>query len=97
MRTIRWYELPEARRLAGLGKGLSRTGETRLQWMLFYFFNGRNAQRTCRHFQKTQDGTLRTFVAFNSQRTRIFDDLTTEGRILNLNDPDALAKARERD
>ncbi len=50
MRTIRWYELPEARRLAGLGKGLSRTGETRLQWMLFYFFNGRNAQRTCRHF-----------------------------------------------
>jgi hypothetical protein len=35
---MRWYE------------GLSRAGETRLQWMLFYFFNGRNAQRTRRQF-----------------------------------------------
>ena len=29
---------------------LSRTAQTRLQWMLFYFFNGRNGVRTCRHF-----------------------------------------------
>jgi putative transposase len=50
MRTIRWDELPEARQLAGLGKSLSRVAQTRLQWMLFYFFNGRNALRTCRHF-----------------------------------------------
>ncbi len=50
MRTIRWEELPEARQLAGLGKRLSRAAQTRLQWMLFYFFNGRNALRTCRHF-----------------------------------------------
>ena len=50
MRTIRWGELPEARQLAGLGKRLSRAAQTRLQWMLFYFFNGRCVARTCRHF-----------------------------------------------
>ena len=50
MRTIRWYELPEARRLASLGRSLSRAAQTRLQWMLFYYFNGRNARRTCRHY-----------------------------------------------
>jgi putative transposase len=50
MRTIRWDEVSEARQLAGLGKRLSRPAQTRLQWMLFYFFNGRNALRTCRHF-----------------------------------------------
>jgi transposase-like protein len=31
-------------------KDRSRSAQARLQWMLFYFFNGRNAQRTCRHF-----------------------------------------------
>ena len=50
MRSIRWNEVPEARQLAGLGKRLSRAAQTRLQWMLFYFFNGRNGVRTCRHF-----------------------------------------------
>src|SRR5260221_11064754 len=50
MRAIRWLEVPEARQLAGLGKSLSRAAQTRLQWMLFYFFNGRNVRRTCRHF-----------------------------------------------
>jgi transposase-like protein len=50
MSQIRWDELSEARQLARLAKSLSRTAQTRLQWMLFYFFNGRNAARTCRHF-----------------------------------------------
>jgi len=50
MSQIRWDECSEARQLARLGKSLSRTAQTRLQWMLFYFFNGRNAARTCRHF-----------------------------------------------
>src|SRR5712691_12942880 len=50
MSQIRWDELSEARQLARLGKGLSRAARTRLQWMLFYLFNGRNAARTCRHF-----------------------------------------------
>jgi putative transposase len=50
MRAPRWDEFPEARQLASLGKGLSRAAQTRLQWMLFYFFNGRSAARTCRHF-----------------------------------------------
>jgi len=35
MDRIRWYELPEARQLASLGKA----GQQRLQWMLFYSFN----------------------------------------------------------
>src|SRR5258708_25198400 len=43
MTQIRWDELSEARQLARLGKRLSRAAQTRLQWMLFYFFNGRNA------------------------------------------------------
>ncbi len=50
MSQIRWDELSEARQLARLGKSLSRAARTRLQWMLFYLFNGRNAARTCRHF-----------------------------------------------
>ena len=32
------------------GKRRSRPAQARLQWMLFYFFNGRNASRTCRRF-----------------------------------------------
>lgn len=50
MDKIRWYELPEVRQLASLGKKVSKTAQQRLQWMLFYFFNGRDAARTCRHF-----------------------------------------------
>src|SRR5260221_13027370 len=50
MSQIRWDEFSEPRQLARLGKSLSRAAQVRLQWMLFYFFNGRNAQRTCRHF-----------------------------------------------
>jgi len=50
MRAPRWDELPEARQLASLGRSLSRAAQTRLQWMLFYFFNGRSVVRTCRHF-----------------------------------------------
>src|SRR6266849_888842 len=50
MSEARWGELPEARQLARLGKKLSRAGQGRLQWMLFYSFNGRNAARTCRRF-----------------------------------------------
>jgi putative transposase len=50
MDKIRWYELPEARQLASLGKKLSKVARQRLQWMLFYYFNGRNVARTCRHF-----------------------------------------------
>ena len=50
MDKIRWNELAEARQLASLGKKVSKTAQQRLQWMLFYFFNGRDAARTCRHF-----------------------------------------------
>ena len=50
MANIRWWELPEVRQLASLGKKGSRAAQNRLQWMLFYFFNGRSAARTCRHF-----------------------------------------------
>src|SRR5258708_138080 len=50
MRALRWDELPEARQLARLGKKVTRAAQARLQWMLFYFFNARNAARTGRHF-----------------------------------------------
>src|SRR6202051_452875 len=50
MRAIRWDEVPEARQLASLGERRGRPAQARLQWMLFYFFNGRNASRTCRRF-----------------------------------------------
>src|SRR6266478_4001326 len=50
MRALRWDEVSEARQLARLGKKVSRAAQGRLQWMLFYFFNGRNAARTCRRF-----------------------------------------------
>jgi putative transposase len=50
MDKIRWYEVPEARQLASLGKRLGKAAQQRLQWMLYYYFNGRNVARTCRHF-----------------------------------------------
>src|SRR5260370_7864047 len=50
MSEIRRGELPEARQLARLGKSSSRAAQGRLQWMLFYYFYGRNAARTCRRF-----------------------------------------------
>ena len=50
MGEIRWYDLPEARQLASLGKKQSKAAQRRLQWILFYDFNGRNVARTCRHF-----------------------------------------------
>src|ERR1700736_2929054 len=50
MSEIRRGELSEARELAGLGKSRSRAAQGRLQWMLFYYFHGRNAARTCRRF-----------------------------------------------
>ena len=75
MRAIRWDEVPEARQLAGLGKRLSRAAQTRLHWMLFYFFNGRNARRTCRHFGISRQ----TFYRWKRRFDR--HDLTTlEGR-----------------
>ena len=42
MEKLRWYELPEARQLASFGKRLSKAGQQRLQWMLFYSLDGRN-------------------------------------------------------
>jgi hypothetical protein len=33
---------------------LSQLAQAWLQWMLFYFYNGRNALRTCRHLGISQ-------------------------------------------
>src|SRR5260370_760757 len=75
MTQIRWDELSEARQLARLGKSLSRAAQTRLQWMLFYLFNGRNAARTCRHFGISRQTFYRWLRRFDRH------DLTTlEGR-----------------
>jgi putative transposase len=75
MDKIRWYELPEARQLASLGKSVSKTARQRLQWMLFYSFNGRNVRRTCRHFGISRQ----TFYRWKRRFDR--HDLTTlEGR-----------------
>src|SRR5271166_3418566 len=71
MRRIKWCELPEARELAGLGKMRSRPAQVRLQWMLFYLFNGRNARRTCRHFGISRQ----TFYCWKRRFDR--HDLTT--------------------
>ena len=71
MRAIRWDEVPEARQLASLGKRRSRPAQARLQWMLFYFFNGRNASRTCRRFGISRQ----TFYRWKRRFAR--HDLTT--------------------
>ena len=75
MDRIRWYELPEARQLASLGKRLSKAAQGRLQWMLFYYFNGRNVARTCRHFGITRQ----TFYRWKRRFDR-HDLSTLEGR-----------------
>jgi transposase InsO family protein len=75
MDKIRWYEVPEARQLASLGKKLSKAAQRRLQWMLFYYFNGRNVARTCRHFNISRQSFYRWKRRFDRH------DLTTlEGR-----------------
>ena len=75
MSKIRWYELPEARQLASLGKQLSKAGRQRLPWMLFYSFNGRNVARTCRHFGISRQ----TFYRWKRRFDR-HDLSTLEGR-----------------
>jgi transposase-like protein len=71
MSEIRWDELSEARQLARLGKSLSRAARTRLQWMLSYLFNGRNAAHTCRHFGISRQTFYRWWRRFDRH------DLTT--------------------
>jgi putative transposase len=71
MDKIRWYELPEARQLASLGKQVSKAARQRLQWMLFYYFNGRDGARTCRHFGISRQTFYRWKRRFNRH------DLTT--------------------
>jgi len=75
MDKIRWYEHPEARQLASLGKRLSKAARGRLQWMLFYYFNGRNVARTCRHFGISRQ----TFYRWKRRFDR-HDLSTLEGR-----------------
>ena len=75
MDKIRWWDLPEARQLASLGKKLSKGAQQRLQWMLFFYFNGRNVARTCRHFDISRQTFYRWMRRFDRH------DLTTlEGR-----------------
>jgi putative transposase len=71
MRAIRWDELPEAR----LGKSLGRAVRTRLQWMLFYYFNGRKARGICLHFGISRQ----TFYRWKRRFDR-HDLVTLEGR-----------------
>ena len=73
MQKIQWSDLPEARQLASLGKKVSRPAQGRLQWMLFYYFNGRNAARTCRRFGISRQ----TFYRWKRRFDR--HDLTTLG------------------
>jgi len=75
MGKIRWYELPEARQLASLGKRLSKAAQQRLQWILFYYCNGRNGARTCRHFAISRP----TFYRWKRRFDR-HDLATLEGR-----------------
>lgn len=75
MAKTRWGDLPEARQLASLGKRLSRTAQNRLQWMLFYYFNGRSVARTCRHFGISRQ----TFYRWKRRFDR-HDLSTLEGR-----------------
>ena len=74
MRTIRWDELPEARQLARLGKSSSRAAQARLQWMLFYFFQGRNAARTCRHFSISRQTFYRWKRRFDRHDVRTLEE-----------------------
>jgi len=75
MAKIQWWKLPEARQLASLGKQLSRAAQNRLQWMLFYYFNGRSVARTCRHFGISRQ----TFYRWK-RRFQRHDLSTLEGR-----------------
>src|SRR5258705_1722191 len=76
MSDMGWGDLPEGRQLARLGKRWSRAAQGRLQWMLFYYFNGRNAARTCRRFAISRQ----TFYRWKRRFDR--HDVTTLGRAL---------------
>jgi len=74
MSEIGWGELHEARQLARLGKSLSRAAQGRLQWMLFYVFNGRNAARTCRRFAISRQTFYRWKWRFNRHDLRTLEE-----------------------
>src|SRR5258708_1372738 len=75
MTQIRWEGLAEAGQRERVGKSLSGAAKTRIQGMLFFFFNGRNAARPCRHFGISRQTFYRWLRRFDRH------DLTTlEGR-----------------
>jgi hypothetical protein len=48
---LRWGKVPKARELSRFGYALSRPAQRRLQWMVHYLQNGRNATSTCRRHE----------------------------------------------
>jgi putative transposase len=94
MSQIRWDELSEARQLARLGKSLSRAARTRLQRMLFYLFNGRNAARTCRHFGISRQTLYRWLPRFEHHDLSTLEERSHRPR--NVRQPTWTASLAER-
>src|ERR1700720_2814499 len=94
MSESRWGDLPEARQLASLGKKLSRAAQGRLQWMLFYFFNGRNAARTCRHFGISRQTFYRWLRRFDRHDLSTLEERSHRPR--NIRQPTWTATLAER-
>src|SRR6202140_1035786 len=94
MSRIKWYELSQARQLARLGKSLSRTARTRLEWILFYLFNGRNAARTCRHFGISRQTFYRWLRRFDRHDLSTLEERSHRPR--NIRQPTWTATLAER-
>ncbi len=94
MSQIRGDECSEARQLARLGKSLSRAAQARLQWMLFYLFNGRNAARTCRHFGISRQTFYRWWRRFDRHHLTTLEERSHRPR--NIRQPTWTAALAER-
>src|ERR1700726_1757401 len=94
MSESRWGDLPEARQLASLGKKLSRAAQGRLQWMLFYYFNGRNAARTCRRFGISRQTFYRWLRRLDRHDLRTLEERSHRPR--NIRQPTWTAAVAER-
>jgi putative transposase len=65
--------LPQARRLR-VAPDLSPEGRRRLRWMDYYVTHGRNAARTCRHFDISRETFYRWWRRYDPRRLRSLED-----------------------
>ena len=66
--------MPKAKRLSSVGVDLSREAKRRLKWIDWYMANGRNARKTCLHFNISPDTLYRWLRRYDPKDLTSLED-----------------------